>query len=312
MRTKTRRRAAPRVGIRVRTPIRFGFGPRKKKKGLTTRITPRGTGSTFSSYGTRARKMTFRRRVANMSPEQYKLNTQGIRVTCPYSKQGSLQTYAFTYADLDTTSNNVPGYNDTTKVLMKGMKKTVHMTNMAKSNVFIDIVEFTYRRTTTANFGHLWNAGLADQVAGVDSATYGVTPFMSTALTQFIKINKIFTIELGAGRSHRHVSNYRMNKEFSRQQLAETATAGGNAYMAGWTKGCVYILRGEPLNDQTTKTTVVPSSCAVDFVITEELRMYYGNPTNTTMEFSSSLATTGVTEWLMDDAQGEPEAQAVA
>ena len=312
MRTKTRRRAAPRVGIRVRTPIRFGFGPRKKKKGLTTRITPRGTGSTFSSYGIRGRKMNFRRRVANMSPEQYKLYTQGQRVTCSYSKQASFQTFAYTYADLDNVSNNVPGYNDTTRILAKGMKKTTHMTNMAKSNVFIDIVEFSYRKTTTANFGTLWNNGLADQVAGVDSATYGVTPFMSTALTQFIKINKIFTIELGAGRSHRHVSNYRMNREFSRQTLAETPTASGNAYLAGWTKGCVYILRGEPLNDQTTKTTVVPSSCAVDFVITEESRMFYGNPTNTAMEFTSTLATTGVNEWLMDDAQGEPEAQAVA
>jgi len=302
----------PKVRVRVGTPIRFGYGPRKKKQNLTKRIRPTGAGSTFSSYGLRGRRMSFRKRVQNISPEQYKLNTQGVRVTCPYSKQGSLQTYAFTYIDLDTVSNNVPGYNDTTRILMKGMKKTVHMSNQAKTNVFIDIVEFSYRKTTTGNFGHLWNAGLADQTTGVDSATYGTTPFMSTALTQFIRINKIFTIELGAGRSHRHVSNYRMNKEFSRQTLAETATANSQAYLSGWTKGCIYILRGEPLNDQTTKTTVVPSSCAVDFVITEEMRYFYGNPSNTAMEFSTSLATTGVTEYLMDEADGQAELQEAA
>jgi len=311
MRTKTRRRV-PRVGIRVRTPIRIGYGPRKKKRSLTTRVMPRGTGSTFSSFGTRARKMTFRRMVQNVSPEQFRLDTQGSRVTCSYSKQGALQTYAFTYADLNNVSNNIPSYNDTTKILMKGIKKTAHFTNQAKSNVFVDIIEFTYRRTTTANFGTLWNNGLADQVAGVDSATYGVTPFMSTALTQFVKINKIFTIELGAGRSHRHVSNYRMNKAFSRQVLAETATSGSEAYLSGWTRGCIFLLRGEPLNDQTTKTTVVPSSCAVDFVLTQETRYFYGNPTNTSMEFNSTLATTGVTEYLMDEADGQAEAQEVA
>lgn len=310
MRTKTRRRV-PRVGVRVRTPIRIGFGPRKKK-GLTTRVAPRGTGSTFSSYGIRARKMTFRRMVQNVSPEQFRIDTQGIRTTCSYSKQASLQTYAFTWADLNNVTNNVPGYNDTTKVLMKGIKKTVHFTNQAKSNVFVDIIEFTYRKTSTGNFGHLWNAGLADQVSGVDSATYGVTPFMSTALTQFVKINKIFTIELGAGRSHRHVSNYRMNKAFSRQVLAETQTANSEAYIAGWTRGCIFLLRGEPLNDQTTKTTVVPSSCAVDFVLTQETRYFYGEPTNTAIEYNSTLATTGVTEYLMDDTAGQGELQELA
>jgi len=301
----------PRVGIRGRIPIRLGFRKKSTPK-LTSRVRPTGVGATFSSYKYRPRKMSFRKRVEKVSPEQYYMFTQGIRSTCSYSKQGSLQTYAHTYADLNAISDNISGYNDTTRVFVKGTKKTIHMTNNALTNVFIDIIQFTYRKTSTSNFGTLWNSGLTDQGSGVDSSYYGTTPFMSTALTQFIRIDKIFTVELAAGRSHRHVANYGMNKEFSRQLLAETSSSGSQAYLAGWTRGCVFILRGEPLNDQTTKTTVVPSSCAVDFVITEEIRYHYGNPTNTAMEFQSTLPLTGVTEYTMNDSTAAATTQVTA
>lgn len=307
---RRKRRLRPTVGTIGRRRPTYR-GTRRPKTNLVEKIRMTGQGATGSYFRKYARRMNFRNRVENVSPEQYFLRTSGSRLAGGYGKQSSTSFQVMALADLNEVSNNIPGYNDNTKCFIKNFKSELVFTNQAKTNVFVDVYEVKYRKSSDTSPRFCWTNGLTDYgVAGLTLDTYGVTPFKSKLFTQMMKVDRIYRLELGAGRTHRHVSNYSYNKDFTRQEISTSGTF--LSYLEDWTRAIIVIAKGEPVNDQVTKTTVVPSSVAIDFVWKEEIKYHYGQPIGSSFELINAMPTTGVVEYLMDEASGAAETQETA
>jgi len=272
-----------------------------------------GQGTTFSVYRERKRK-SFRSRVMRLAPLQSQLFTDGYRLINNYSEQSTKIFKMLDYSDISTTINNITGYGDATKIFYESGSHELFISNQALTNAFIRIYHFVYRRDSAKTPGTLITNGLADIYTGTAPTvtTYGVTPTMSPAFNAYIKIKRTYFIELGAGRTHMHKAYYQWNKEFNNEITAEGAGTTSDQAYAGWTKGMLLVLHGEPVNDVETKDKVVPSSGAIDIVFRERINYRYADPIQNKLEYITNLASTGVTENVMDPASGAVETQVVA
>lgn len=290
-----------------RTVLRRNLRPRRRMM-KSTRVRPMGSGTTFSIYRERAKYRSFRRRVMTLSPRQQIVSTNGSRTEWSYSQQGRANFTVCNKPQMLDITNNISGFNDTTRLFLKNGTDEFMLSNQSNANAYIRIYHFWCRRDTDSNISTLMDRALADIALAsgttptVDS--YGTTPFMaSSTVAPFFKFIKSYYIELGAGRSHRHFCKYSWNKEWNQQIYTESlgsTVAGTQSKLAGWTKVVFMLMHGEPVNDVNDKTKVVPSSGAVDIVRKLTLNYYYGQPTNPTLEYVTSFVTTGVTENIME------------
>nr|QXP07683.1 MAG: putative capsid protein [Arizlama virus] len=288
------------------------FG-RKRNAASMVKVKPMGQGTTFSKYKERRRK-SFKRAVMRLAPLQSQLYTRGHRVTNNYSEQGTVTIKMLDYFDMLSIVNNIPSYSDATKFFMESGSHELFISNQALTNCYIRLYHFVYRRDTVKNPAALLTSGLQDIYTGTAPTvnTYGITPTQSPAFNAFIKIKRVYFIELGAGRTHLHRANYQFNKEWNNEILAEGSSSSDDMSYGGWTKGIFLLMHGEPVNDITTKTKVVPSSGAIDIVQRERINYRYADPTVPMIEYSSALDLSGITENVMDPATGAVEAQQIA
>lgn len=306
-----KRRVRPRVNTMGRK--RPQYNTRRKRNGNgSTRIRPIGTGTTTSYFRKYSKLRSFRHRVEKVSPEQYRLRLRGQRLNGLSGKQCSFGYTVMAKSDLDEVSNNVPAYTDLTRVFIKNNKVEFIFTNQAKTNTYITIYEVRYRKSSNSSPRVAWQTGMADYaVAGLDHDTYGVTPFKAKLFTTLIKVDKVINVELGQGRSHKHISNYGYNKDFTRNEIV----TGGNTfdYNEDWTRAVLFVAKGEPVNDAATKATVIPASVAIDFVIKDEIKYHYGDPSGSSMELDTTLSTIADNLLsVMDEGSGAAEVQEVA
>lgn len=295
-------------GKRPRTVLRRNLRPRRRKMSSMVRVKPMGSGTTFSYYKERSKYRSFRKRVAVLSPRQMQVTTVGSRIEWTYSKQGRANFNLMHKQDINTIVNNIPGYNDATRFFLKDATDEYYMSNQSNANAYIRIYHFWVRRDVDTTISALMDRAMSDiNISGGTLATtdnYGITPFMaSPVIAPFFKFVKSYLIELGAGRSHRHYCKYSWNKEWNQEIYAEglgSTAQDVQSKLAGWSRCVFMLMHGEPVNDVTTKNTVVPSGGAIDIVRKTITNYYYGEPTKPLMEFLTSLPTTGVTENVME------------
>lgn len=286
---------------------------RKRNAASMTKIKPMGQGTTVSYYRERKRK-SFKRSVMRQAPLQSQLYNQGYRITNDYSTQATQTWKMLDYEDISTTIDNISGYGDATKIFFESGSQEFFISNQALTNAYIYIYHFVYRRDTVKNPGALVTSGLADIYTGnlPTVNTYRITPTMSPSFNAYIKIKRRYFIELGAGRSHIHKATYQWNREWNNEIAAEASSLTDDMSFGGWTKGVFLVVHGEPVNDVTTKTKVVPSSGAIDVVHRERINYRYADPTKPKLEMINNLDLTGITENVMDPATGAVEAQQIA
>lgn len=317
MRTKTRRWVPPKIRLRRDPWQTFPGRPQKRKrKGKQVRVKPMGTGTSFSSYRERAKYRSFRSRVAKLSPRQQQLETDGVRTTWDYSKQGRTNFSVMSKQHLLSITNNIPGYSDSTRWFLKDGYDEFFMSNQSNANCYIRIYHYYVRRDIDISITALMDRGLSDIVTGTGTTptadNYGVTPSMSAVtVSPFFRLAKSYFVELAAGRTHKHTCKYVWNKEYNqeiyRESLGSTVSTE-QSKLAGWTRVILFLMHGEPVNDISDKSKVVPSSGAIDIVRKRYVNYYYGEPVSPGIEYINNLPLTGVTENVMESATDEASA----
>jgi len=297
-------------GRRPRVPLRRNLRPRRKSGMRSMSVKPIGTGTTMSVYRERAKYRSFRSRVAKLSPRQQQLETIGTRTEWNYSKQGRANFSTMTKQQLLTITNNIPGYSDSTRWFLKDGYDEFFISNQSNANAYIRIYHYWVRRDIDVSITALMDRGLSDIATGSGTTPtaddYGVSPSMSSlTVSPFFRLAKQYFVELAAGRTHKHTARYVWNKEYNqeiyRESLGTTVTTD-QAKLAGWTRVVLMLMHGEPVNDASDDNIVVPSSGAIDIVRRRVINYYYGEPVSPGIEFINSLATTNVTENIMEAA----------
>ena len=296
--------------VRIRTPWGTILRRNKQRRARSTSMTFNGTGSTFSSFGRKLRASRYKRerdayRVLRTAPWNKYRKISGARCYDGISKQSAIVYPIMDETDIGLVKSLLPTGTDNSSILLKGTKQHFHLTNMQKSNVFVHIYECMYRKNSNRTLLELWNDGLADMITSSPPtfSSFGLTPFISQAFTRMVKVQKVYTLELAQGRSHRHTSSYTYNRVFGFEETAEQT----DDYKQLWTRAVMFVFRGCPVNDATAETTVVTAPTAVDIVMDKQIEFKYYLPYERELSYNTSLATTGVTPVVMDIGSGEEE-----
>lgn len=287
-------------GRRPRVPLRRNLRVKRpvRRKSMIT-VKPMGVGTTVSSYREPVRYRNFRRKVMLLSPKQRQLFTDGVRLEWDYKKQGIVSLPYQTRSDILTWVNNIPSYNDSTVAYLRNVTSQLVISNQSNANCFVYIYNYICKRDCAQTIIQEIDAGLLDIFTGtsVTSETYGVTPGLASVTTNlFYRIPKCTRIELGAGRTHIHNQTFEYNKMWNNQLYPESTSQ----HYGGWTKGALIICKGEPVNDVSVKTRVVPSSGAIDIVRRDVITYYYGEPKTQKLEYTSGFYTGSITENIME------------
>lgn len=295
-------------GRRPRVPLRRNLRPRRPRR--RTMMSFMGTGSTFSAFNRRLRASRYKRerdayRVLKNAPWNKYRKISGSRCYDTYSKQSAIVFPIMDETDMGLVKAMLPTTTDDSQILLKSTKQHFHLTNMQKSNVFVHIYECMYRKNSSKTLLELWNDGLADMITSSPPtfASFGLTPFISQAFTAMVKVQKVHTIELAQGRSHRHTSSYTYNRVFDFEEVSEQT----DDYKQLWTRAVMFVFRGCPVNDATTETTVVTAPTAVDIVNDKQIEFKYYLPYTRELSYNDNLPKTGVTPVVMDIGSGEEE-----
>lgn len=323
--TRRRRRRTP-IALPINwtnSPTRvsgqLGFGRRgpgsitkyQSRKGYASYTVKPAQGSTYSSYKSTMRSHPRAAAIRRVGGDQvYNLN-QSYRLTGGSGAQ-AFHTFACgETTDIDGMATQITGYNDTTDLILNHVYAETSFSNMSEATCYVDLYECTPRHSIgNANSpGSSATNGISDASAATASfASLGAVPTMSREFTALWKIHKKYSFELAQGQSHCHKAFYRMGQKWN-QSLYTVYGAGW--YLDNFTKAMLVVVRGVPLNDQTTKTNVSTSSTAVDMVRMEKFSYSYNNPTNLKYTYTNSLPSI-TTEYLLDIGSGEPEALNVA
>jgi len=256
----------------------------------------------------------FKKRVYQVSPPQTIWKTIPNRGDGEYGKQ-------MFYTGTDWTCMNkteladikakvlaqVASTDDSSEIYIKDKKMTIHMSNMESTNILVQIYHYKCKRDENQGPGAMVDNGIADLYGATTytKETYGITPFQSAVFCKTYTVQKVYALELGAGRSHIHQIRWKIDKMLDVGVLTETDS--DTAWMAGWTQGIFIIARGEPVNDNVTTpvdASVTPSPTALDFVTTSKATYHFGMPTRKIMSVTQSLATSGLTLTQMNEATG--------
>lgn len=124
---------------------------------------------------------------------------------------------------------------------------------MDSNNAFLRLYEVTARRdfySVTASAGDyskaIWtplgafDQGMVDCTTTATNAAneIGNHPFMSRLFTELWKVDRVYHIELGAGRSHKHVTSYDV------KQFVNEPRTSRNSMIGGVTRGILIIAYG--------------------------------------------------------------------
>lgn len=162
------------------------------------------------------------------------------------------------------------------------------ISNSSNSSATIDLYEIVPRRDVPANGVtnvtvpiSAWNTGLATQapyngmaLTSITTGQYYSDPRDSQLFTSFYLIKKKFSVELPAGASHVHKSQYNINTMMPRAIVNNTNFSATNSQIVGFTKNIMYVLRGTPAFESATPTTVSTAPTGVDVVMSVKITAY--------------------------------------
>jgi len=230
------------------------------------------------------RRLNFKKRVVNAIEDRLLEKSQLIingtqRISAPVSQQnyGAVMIQN-SYADLQAISTAIvtPVSGGVSGGTLGAMKFTVCayfanlcMKNNCSASSIVDIYCLMPRVDNTQAISTQFATGLnTDQKMTNGDIQWGVTPYMSNRLCTLNRImwKKRYVLAPGAveivevsDRFNYEVQNERLNYVNSNQPL----------HFRGLTKIYFAIVRGEPVNDSSTKTNLSTSVCAVDFITSE-------------------------------------------
>lgn len=194
------------------------------------------------------------------------------------------------FAGSGVTSNNsstsylsMGGYD--TEMFLAHMKRTVYITSSTSVNCTLRIYECVAKLDSSdidvITPFTAWRTGLFQQmgdayVTGALTGTVyqiGMFPSAVRCFRTFWHIDKYFDIQLPAGSSHIHTSEYNVNATIPFQRAANTNIMGGISRFN------LYVLSGTPVHAVGDTTVVGMGSTSVD-IVENKITTWYGK-TNT-------------------------------
>lgn len=290
-----------------------------KKRSLNKDIRPVGTGASQSFF-----KKSYKARLPvkilkNLTPIRCDVETSAEKLrTVAYGKQTATQVAQFTSAKIDSIFANLVDYNTskTQSVLLRSIEQEYMISNASSANVFIKLYEITARNDIKIDGNSptlaqaLYSAvgafdqGVYDINTGMDAMTLGVTPFQSKMFTQNFKVDKIYHIELGAGRTHKHLSRFSPNRIVHESRSSRT-----NALEA-ITRYVVILAFGSPINDTTTTTAVSTSLVNLNIVRKQVTKIQFMNPQGAVYYNTQGLGIVAQAEHVDEEGNVQNEVEA--
>lgn len=280
----------------IPVPFPMDFGIKRK------RIRPTHTGSSYSYsklfFPKRTRKTKLCRSMQRFAPMQSAEYFSTFRIE---TATGTQNYASVSWLGVPALNNMSVGASSgsgakTADLWVKGANVSLMMTNNCNANLFMEIWEGYYRRSSKNEASYLWNQGLKDQgMSGptvpsgfttMPDNTYQMDPLKSRLFCQFVRITDVQTVELGPGHSHQHRSRLYANAKYSNELYWEHMVQDSVPYIDGFTRLLMVIIRGGPINDETTQTNVSTAPVAVDCVMTTKYNYFYNTP-NTTSTYTS-------------------------
>lgn len=321
-------RAAGRVlGAAARTALKTGIqrwrARRTKQRKLNVNIQPQGTGSSVSFFKKTRKAKLVGKILKAMQPPRTLVNVDSQRATATaYGKQ-VCQSVEFIQANDITNmfAQLTSGGSNTQRVYIDRFQCEFLFSNLDSNNVFLRLYEVTARRdfySTSASTGDyskaVWtplgafDQGLMDCTSSTSNAAneLGNHPFMSRLFTEMWKIDKVYHIELGAGRSHKHVSSYDVKK------FVNEPRSSRNSMLGGITRGLLIVAYGAPVVDGTTNTLVSTSKASIGWVRKEATRVRVVDPQGEQIYRTEGSAINAVTSGYHIDDSGDRQAETMA
>lgn len=246
-----------------------------------------GTGASQSFYKKSYRCRLAKKVLKELAPIRVNVQTSAERMsTLAYGKQKAAAVLQFPCSQITQAFNSlVDGSGSQTQsVFLRSIEQEYMISNASSANVFVKIYECTCRNdfgvgTPSPTLGipinnpaGAFDQGVYDVNSDMDSMTLGVTPFQSQLFTQLWRVDKIYHVELGAGRTHKHLSR------FSPNTVVHEPRSARNVNLEKVTRGVLILAYGSPINDTTTNTSVSTSLIALNIVRKETTKYQFMNP----------------------------------
>jgi hypothetical protein len=227
--------------------------PKVKGKSMFNSIRPVGTGSSFSSHTTKNSIPKYLYDHLKQSKSDTLLEDRAFRVKSEYGQQGvgyySVNTGTALTVLMDKTE---PGTSMSTSERMVLLNTNVKLTitNNQPTNTIVQIYELYQRRDAGPTGEREFNPVILwkDGVEGKNAISYtnlGSTPFLSSVFCEYYLVVKVYTLELGSGRTHVHNSRYNYNKPVE-NTLIRQSIAG----VTGFTRSLLIIGKGTPVEQE--------------------------------------------------------------
>lgn len=296
----------------------------RKVKGRTKRrinqdIRPVGTGASQSFFRKAYKSKLPVKVLKALTPIRCDVETSAEKLrTVAYGKQTATAVAQFTSSKIDTMLTNLvdSSSSKTQSVLLRSIEQEYMISNASSANVFVKLYEITARNDikidgTSPTLAHnLWGAvgafdqGIYDINSGMDAMTLGVTPFQSKMFTQNFRVDKIYHVELGAGRTHKHISRFSPNRIVHESRSSRT-----NALEAV-TRFVMILAYGSPINDTTTTTSVSTSLVNLNIVRKQVTKIQFIDPQGAVYYNTQNLGTVASAEHVDEEGNVQNEVEA--
>lgn len=178
------------------------------------------------------------------------------------------------------------------------------MTNQENTNVELFIYDLVAKKDGSITPEGAWSGGLTDEGGNASYRnTVGISPFVSPQFNAYWKVLKKTRVVLGTGQSHCHYINWKCQKVFNQEKLADSPY-----YIKGLSYATMIIQTGLPVTD-TTGSTVTTAGTDVASVMTKQVKFKVVRDANQTFRnYFNNLTTPGnAAQQMVDAATGAVE-----
>lgn len=236
----------------------------KKKPILTGLVEQEGVGGQLSKCHWPKGKMYLPKSV-HMALAPYFFSTNGAsqliatvglqNVSAPFS--------ALTSADVSTMLGKYVGGGTINRVFVDRCYGELLLCNNFLSNANVTIYDVIAREDINSTPGNTpdtaWSTGVGDE-GGTGFSIVGSTPLDSELFNQYWKVQQVTRVTLAQGAMHRHRIDYRINRLFHEERVANSTV------LRGATIYSLLVLSGQPDNDTVTLNQVTLGKAGLNIV----------------------------------------------
>lgn len=249
---------------------------------LYTKVRPVGTGSSLSYFKSGRKAKLAGKVLKTMQPLRVMNQATSNRNEGAIGFQAVTSERFLTVGQIQELFTQLTaGGSNTQRLYVRQVTSDFLITNATSSNTFIRLYELVARRdfmTTTTSSGALSSAAIWTPEGAFDQGMFdvsastsncataiGSTPFQSKLFSDLWKVKRVFNIELGSGRSHKHSTTYNINR-FIDESILGTTASRRNQILGGITRAIMIVSYGAPINSDATDTNVSTAKTALNIV----------------------------------------------